>query len=436
MTRGRCALVALLAAITALSAPALAQAAPGPANDDFIRQQSVVTNEAGLPNGAFLAAATSEPGEPSLGASGAVRSAWWSWTAPADGPAEVQSCSDAFTPLLGLYTGFDVARLTAVAATVAPGRCQMPSLHHYGTALRFDAVKGTTYRIATATDSPADGSASVAVQVKPSGDDFADPAPFRPADDRPYATPQILALGLAGVQPGEPAHGGRTATHSVWFAFASARGERVRVAACAANYSPVSSTATIYRGSTLAGLTEVASSRDAARCGSGEGGQVEALLDAGIAYRIAVTQDDPTAEPVTVTLERSPRDDSASTPSKLSTGRGGVDLALATREPGSPIPPAMPAAARAGRPSRRRSRRRTRSPPAPRRPTASRPSRTRCWRSTRVLRERPRASSRPSPPTTTAARPARAASFASARSPGIAISSRSTARATCRGLPC
>ena len=335
--RRRCALVALLAAMTALAAPALAQATAAPANDDFVRQQSVVTNETGLPNGVRLAAATDEPGEPSHGATGTARSAWWSWTAPTDGLAEVQSCSDAFTPLIGLYTGFDVARLTAVPATVAPGRCQLPSFYRYGTALRFEAVKGTTYRIATATDSPADGSTSIGVQVRPAGDDFADATPFPPAENYPSATPRYVAFGLAGVQPGEPAHGGRAATHSVWFAFSSARSERVRIAACHANYSQVSTTATIYRGSTLAGLSEVASSRDGARCefGDDDGGQVEALLDAGVDYRVAVTQDDPTAEPVTVELERSPRDDRASTPSKLS-GGDAVDLTLATREPGEP----------------------------------------------------------------------------------------------------
>jgi hypothetical protein len=324
-------IAALGALIAALGAPALAQAAAYPANDDFVRHEVVVANEAGLPDAATLTTATSEPGEPSHGPNGSGRSAWWSWTAPRSGVAEVASCSPAFTPLPGLYTGFDVARLAAVPATAAPGRCQLPSSYGHGVALRFDAVAGTAYRIATATDALVEGFASVAVQMRPSGDDFADAPPI-PVD----VEQEDLALGLATVEPGEPAHGGRTAVHSAWYAHTPARRERVHVDACSANYSAVAGTATIYRGDTLASLIEVASSRDGPRCGrNGTGGQVEALLDAGVPYRIAVTQDDPTAEPVTVRVQRSPPDDSAATPSKLRSGST-VDLALATREPGEP----------------------------------------------------------------------------------------------------
>ncbi len=311
--------------------PGLAQAATFPKNDDFVRQGVVVTNEGGLPASASMATATSEPGEPSHGATGPFRSAWWSWTAPRSGLAEAQTCSKALTPLLGLYTGFDVAQLTAVPTTPGPARCQLASATGSGVQLRFQAVEGTTYRIATATESPGEGFTSVAVQLQPQGDDFADPAPLPFPDDYEQ---QDLALGLSTAQPGEPAHGGRPTVHSTWFAYTPIRRERVRIEACNANYTPLGSTVTIYRGATLATLTEVASSRDAAPCGdTRRAGQVEAVVDAGVAYRIAITQDDPTVEPVTVRMTRSPPDDSATTPSKLA---GYVDLALATKEPGEP----------------------------------------------------------------------------------------------------
>lgn len=310
--------------------PAIAQAAPYPANDDFVRQDVLVTNWSGLPDSATLGPATSELGEPLHGAAGPTRSTWWSWTAPRSGLAEAESCSSRFTPLLGVYTGFDVAQLIAVPGTAVGQRCQITGTPRFGVALRFQAVEGTTYRIATATDGSVDGLASANVQLAPVGDDFAD-APAFPGG----WSHQEIALGLAGAQSGEPDHGGRATTHSAWFAYSSARRERVRIDACRANYSPVSSTVTIYRGATLASLTEVASSRDAPSCGNGGlGGQVEALLDAGVDYRVAVTQDDPTSEPVTLSTDRSPRDDSALTPSKLA-GRT-VDLGLATREIGEP----------------------------------------------------------------------------------------------------
>jgi hypothetical protein len=329
------ALVAAIAAFALLAVPGAAHAALFPFNDDFVRQQVLFADEtdtdADGAGPAALTTATSELGEPPLpGAAGPVRSAWWSWTAPRSGWAEVRSCSTAFTPLLGLYTGFSVAQLTAVPATSRPPRCGQSETVTYGTALGFDAVAGTAYRIVAATDGATDGIAGVAVQMQPAGDAFEAAVAF-PAD----SGLQDIALGTATVQPGEPAHGGRTATHSTWWRYTSTRRERVRVEACKANFTPVASTATIYRGSTLAGLTEVASSRDGTPCGyGGHGGQVEALLDPGVEYRIAVTLDDPVVEPLHVELRRSTRDDSALTPGKLASGS--LDLAMASREEDEP----------------------------------------------------------------------------------------------------
>ena len=278
-----------------------------------------------------MATATSQLGEPLHGAAaGPVRSAWWSWVAPHSGWAEVRSCSATFKPLVGVYTGFDVAQLSAVPAVAVASPCAQPTAGRDGTGLGFHAVGGTTYRIAAATDGPvAEQVASVGVALQPAGDDFENAQPLS-LD----WTGADVAFGLATVQPGEPAHGGRTATHSMWFVHTPTRRERLRMEVCYSNFTPVSSTVAIYRGTALHTLTEVASSEDHPDCGYTDGGQVEALLEAGVTYHIALTRDDPAAEQMSIRFNRSPHDDSALTPSKLTDGR--VDLALATGETGEP----------------------------------------------------------------------------------------------------
>ena len=83
--------------------------------------------------------ATREGGEPSHGGLTAGRSVWWTWTAPASGPATLECDSAELQPLLAVYTGRGLTNLALVAETAHSGE---GSGH-----LQFNAVAGVTYSI-------------------------------------------------------------------------------------------------------------------------------------------------------------------------------------------------------------------------------------------------------------------------------------------------
>lgn len=87
--------------------------------------------------------ATTESGEPT--GSGFTRwgaTLWWTWTAPTNGPVQVDTLGSDFNTMLGVYTGSAVNALTVVASNDnAPGVSSGPSL------VTFNAVAGTTYQI-------------------------------------------------------------------------------------------------------------------------------------------------------------------------------------------------------------------------------------------------------------------------------------------------
>jgi hypothetical protein len=59
--------------------------------------------------------ATKEAGEPDIVGNAGGKSLWWSFTPPADGVLTLNTSNSSFDTLLGLYTGPDVADLTAIA---------------------------------------------------------------------------------------------------------------------------------------------------------------------------------------------------------------------------------------------------------------------------------------------------------------------------------
>jgi VCBS repeat-containing protein len=95
---------------------------------------------------------TGEPGEPDHGGvSMPLASVWWNWTAPATGRAVFTTSGSGFDTVLAVYTGDSVDALTEVTAnddfaTIAPQ-----------SRVGFDAVAGTTYRIAVDGKGAAEG---------------------------------------------------------------------------------------------------------------------------------------------------------------------------------------------------------------------------------------------------------------------------------------
>lgn len=95
-------------------------------------------------NGA-ITGATSEPGEPVHAGVGEGKSVWWSWTAPANGPAAVLAEGTGFTPVVAIYTGNSVSSLSLVTSATNDSVPLSPTNF---TLANFSAVAGTTYQIA------------------------------------------------------------------------------------------------------------------------------------------------------------------------------------------------------------------------------------------------------------------------------------------------
>ncbi|MET0306130.1 MAG: hypothetical protein ABW196_07860 [Solirubrobacterales bacterium] len=119
---------------------------PQPPNDDFDQAMPLAASVTAMSPGDFFQIAwadsynweaTKEAGEPSHGGDLGGASAWYTWTAPVSGRADLSACSS-FDFRLGVYRGNSVNALVPVAVESRPAPCS----------LYFPAVAGTMYRIA------------------------------------------------------------------------------------------------------------------------------------------------------------------------------------------------------------------------------------------------------------------------------------------------
>ena len=143
------------------------QATPVPANDEFAAPTPIAGRTTEEPGGArfYFASergynwgAGEEPGEPDHAGAAGGASVWYSWTAPESRPARISICCST-VQLIAVYAGDALGSLQPVSA----GRGMT----------QFDAVAGTTYRIAVdgehsaALAGPRLGAFSLAVQMTP-----------------------------------------------------------------------------------------------------------------------------------------------------------------------------------------------------------------------------------------------------------------------------
>ena len=116
---------------------AVTGAAPG--NDNFANR--IVLTGANFSTNAVNLNATAETGEPAHANQGALKSLWWSWTAPSAGRAVIRTTGSSIDTVLAVYTGTAVNALTPVAVNDdEPGAVT--------SAVVFTATVGTTYQIA------------------------------------------------------------------------------------------------------------------------------------------------------------------------------------------------------------------------------------------------------------------------------------------------
>jgi hypothetical protein len=306
--------------------------ADGPQNDDFAAAQTLAPTMTAFAGGTNILA-TKQAGEPDHAGDPGGHSVWYSWTPSSSGRVRVTTCfgAGALEPLLAVYTGSSVGSLTQIAASGGPTDPECPVR---ASEARFDAVAGTTYRIAVDGRGGSVGSFSVALQGQPVNDDFSQTQALAP--ELPAFV--IGDTRLATKQPGEPNHAGDPGGHSVWYSWTPQASGTVTMSACSdrGEFEPLLA---VYTGSSVGGLTAVAANAgNDSRC-EASGSSVEFDAVAGTPYRIAVDgmageegRFDMTFRPI----KAAANDDFADAEvlnSALSTFSSGTNI-LATKQPG------------------------------------------------------------------------------------------------------
>lgn len=111
-------------------------------NPDNFAQRATLTGATFSTSGSTTAA-TKEPNEPNHAGITGGKSVWYQWTAPASGPATINTFGSNFDTLLAVYTGASFAAFVEIASNDdALGTVGVNSEVH------FSAVAGTTYMIA------------------------------------------------------------------------------------------------------------------------------------------------------------------------------------------------------------------------------------------------------------------------------------------------
>ncbi|HEY5708057.1 MAG TPA: hypothetical protein VIS51_01530 [Solirubrobacterales bacterium] len=253
----------------------------GPApNDEFANAET-------LESGAFVPGttelATKQDGEPNHAGNAGGHSVWYSWTPSSSGEAFVSTCEffGSFNTLLAVYTGSAVSSLTPVASNGAAANGCGPWTD---SEVAFDATAGVTYRIAVDGEGGGEGSFELRVKAKPDNDEFANARVLGSG----LPAPAVGATTLASKQSGEPNHAGNAGGHSVWYSWTPSSGGPVSISTCShAVDNDFNTLLAVYTGSTVAGLTTVASNDNGGGCKPNDS-KVAFTATAGVTYRIAV----------------------------------------------------------------------------------------------------------------------------------------------------
>ena len=239
-----------------------------PGNDDFEAAQ-VLTGSLPVTASGSNVGATKQPGENSGGGGATV---WYRWTPTATAQVTLSTCSSQVNTKLAVYTGDDLADLTAV---------NLSDLHCGGGGkVSFAANAGTTYWIQVDGGAYSDGSAltgaiglTIRTSTPPANDDFA------AAETLPAALPVSVTAATtdATVEAGDP-----LGAASVWYRWTPAVSGPVVVNTCSG--AAIGNLSAVYTGSTLADLTPL----------PGQSGcRSTVTVTAGTEYRIAVAGQPP-----------------------------------------------------------------------------------------------------------------------------------------------
>jgi hypothetical protein len=224
----------------------LGSAAAAPPNDNFANAQ-VVGPALPIAQPATTVGATLETGE-EHGPQG--HSVWFSWTAPAPGPVRVDACdfkavSGPANKGLWVYTGGSIPTLVEVAT------------NFNGCKVSFEAVAGTTYRIAFSSFFDGEGNFTLRLftETPPANDDFSAARLIGPGLPIRVRGSNLFST----VEAGEPHHGSKNETDfkpndTVWYRWTPAATTEARIRACEATFG---ARVGVYTGSAVGALTRV-----------------------------------------------------------------------------------------------------------------------------------------------------------------------------------
>jgi len=243
---------------------------PQPPNDMFANA-TAISGTSGQTTGSNVGA-TKESGEPSHAGNAGGASVWWCWTAPASGQATINTNGSSFDTLLGVYTGSSVGSLTLVASD-DDGGDGTQSL------VTFNAVSGTTYRIAVDGYGGVTGNITLNWSLIPSAppnDMFANAAVISGTSGQTTGS----NVG-ATKEPGEPSHAGNSGGASVWWYWTAPTSSETTIDTFGSSFDTLLA---VYTGSSVGSLTPIASNDDSGSLQS----QVTFTAVSGTTYRIAV----------------------------------------------------------------------------------------------------------------------------------------------------
>lgn len=249
-------------------------ALPVPAPNDYFLNRTPL---AGWTNFvmAYSGQASIEAGEPEPANKPGGKSLWWTWTAPGDGTATINTFGSDFDTLLAVYTGDSLAGLVPIVSNDDSGG-------GLNSQVNFPLTAGAVYQITVDGFRGASGEIQLAL--------LAQPNPPPPANDDFAASIEIPDLSQmtrgsntgATRETGEPAHLGQTSGHSVWWNWQSTTNVLVVLNTAGSDFD---TTLSVYTGETLTNLVLIAADAGADPANPS---QVSFLAIAGQVYRIVV----------------------------------------------------------------------------------------------------------------------------------------------------
>ena len=237
------------AGVSASSAPISAvttAAPPAPGNDMFVNRLPLTGNSVSTTG--ENSGATPETGEPEHGDFPAIKSLWWTWTAPAAGVVIISTAGSDFDTTLGIYTGNSVSALTTIAGNDQDG-------FNDTSRVVFQTEAGITYQIAVDGFFGDRGNIALSLllstTISTTNDMFANRIPLTgtfvtTAGNNQNATSETK----------EPRHAGFTARKSLWWSWTAPTAGVVSLTTAGSDFD---TTLGVYTGNSVSALTTIAS---------------------------------------------------------------------------------------------------------------------------------------------------------------------------------